>query len=185
MGSPDLIPDYNDTYGESEPLSPRVYDDPGPPPPTPPYKKASKSREDHIDRLSPRSARFPEPSLRTPRTSVPPTPTIQTIPEVYLSRPELQSRDSNRSRSPGDLTKPKRTPAPLTLRTQAPNPPALSATLHNTSILSAVLHCLYETNILPSLTPTVLHPLSKPQCLNAKYQVTVFAPPDRCTCDTI
>ncbi|KAL2050016.1 hypothetical protein ABVK25_009743 [Lepraria finkii] len=124
MGSPDLIPDYNDTYGESEPLSPRVYDDPGPPPPTPPYKKASKSREDHIDRLSPRSARFPEPSLRTPRTSVPPTPTIQTIPEVYLSRPELQSRDSNKSGSPGDLTKPKRTPAPLTLRTQAPNPPS-------------------------------------------------------------
>ena len=121
MGSPDLIPDYNDAYGESEPLSPRIYDDPGPPPPTPPAKNASKSQETHIDRLSPRSARFPEPSVRTPRTSIPPTPTIaiETIPEGY-SRSEFQSRNSERSES-GNLSKPRRTPAPLALRTQALN----------------------------------------------------------------
>ncbi|KAK0514150.1 hypothetical protein JMJ35_003872 [Cladonia borealis] len=136
MGSPDLIPDYNDVYGEAEPLSPRVYDDPGPPPPTPPQKKANRSRDqldrlsprsarfqepsDQLDRLSPRSARFPEPSIRTPRTSVPPTPTIQTIPEAY-SRSELQSRDSDRSGSSNDGPKPRRAPAPLSLRTQALN----------------------------------------------------------------
>ena len=120
MGSPELIPDYNDAYGEAEPLSPRVYDDPGPPPPTPPHKKAYKSREEQLDRLSPRSARFPEPSIRTPRTSIPPTPTIQIIPETY-GRSEMQSRDSDRSGSSNDGSKPKRAPAPLSLRTQALN----------------------------------------------------------------
>lgn len=141
MGSPDLVPDYNDAYGDSEPLSPRVYDDPGPPPPTPPSKNTSKSREDHTDRLSPRSARFPEPALRTPRTSVPPTPTIQTIPEVYLNRSEPQSRNSDRAGSSGDLTKPKRTPAPLALRTQALNPPKSpwNAQQHSNPLRSAPL----------------------------------------------
>ena len=120
MGSPDMMPDYNDAYGEAEPLSPRVYDDPGPPPPTPPMKKGYRSREEQLDRLSPRIARFPEPSIRTPRTSVPPTPTIQTIPEAY-GRAELQSRDSDRSGSSNDGSKSKRAPAPLSLRTQALN----------------------------------------------------------------
>lgn len=115
MGSPDLVPGYNARYGESEPLTPRVYDDPGPPPPTPPQRKASQSRDDVMDasRLSPRSAQFHEPSMpyiRTPRTSTA-LPAIQTIPETY-SRPEVQSRNS-------DKFKTKRTPAPLALRTQA------------------------------------------------------------------
>ena len=116
MGSPDLVPGYNARYGESEPLTPRVYDDPGPPPPTPPQRKASQPRENVMDasRLSPRSTQFHEPSIpsiRTPRTSVPAIPAIQTIPET--SRPELQSRSSDRSKT-------KRTPAPLALRIQAP-----------------------------------------------------------------
>ena len=120
MGSPDLVPGYNARYGESEPLTPRVYDDPGPPPPTPPQRKASQPRENVLDasRLSPRSAQFHEtslPSIRTPRTSVPAIPAIQTIPET--SRPDLQSRSSDRSKA-------KRTPAPLALRTQVPVGPA-------------------------------------------------------------
>ena len=116
MGSPDLVPSYNAKYGEAEPLTPRVYDDPGPPPPTPPQRKASQPRDNAMDasRLSPRSAQFHEPSVpstRTPRTSIPAIPTIQTIPET-LRRPDMQSRNSERSKT-------KRTPAPLALRTQA------------------------------------------------------------------
>lgn len=119
MGSPDLVPSYNARYGEAEPLTPRVYDDPGPPPPTPPQRKASQPRENVMDasRLSPMSTQFHEsfipsiPSIRTPRTSIPAIPAIQTIPETH-SRPEMQSRNSDRSKT-------KRTPAPLALRTQA------------------------------------------------------------------
>ncbi|KAF6221441.1 hypothetical protein HO133_002297 [Letharia lupina] len=116
MGSPDLAPGYNAGYGEAEPLTPRVYDDPGPPPLTPPQRKASQPRDNVMDasRLSPRNAQFQEhsiPSIRTPRTSIPAVPAIETIPETY-HRPEMQSRNSNRSKA-------KRTPAPLALRTQA------------------------------------------------------------------
>ena len=116
MGSPDLVPGYNARYGEAEPLTPRVYDDPGPPPLTPPQRKASQSRENVLDasRLSPRSGQLrenPVPSIRAPRTSIPASPGIQTIPETS-SRPEAQSRNSDRTRT-------KRTPAPLALRTQA------------------------------------------------------------------
>ena len=114
MGSPDLVPSYNARYGEAEPLTPRVYDDPGPAPLTPPQQKASQNRENVMDasRLSPRSAHFHDvPSIRTPRTSIPAVPGIQTIPETS-SRPEMQSRNSDRSKA-------KRTPAPLALRTQA------------------------------------------------------------------
>lgn len=115
MGSPDLVPSYNARYGESEPLTPRFYDDPGPPPPTPPQRKASQPRDNVMDasRLSPRSAQFHEPSIpsvRTPRISIPAIPGIQTIPET-ASRPEIQSRNSDKSKT-------KRTPAPLALRTQ-------------------------------------------------------------------
>ncbi|KAI4121935.1 MAG: hypothetical protein LQ347_006692, partial [Umbilicaria vellea] len=42
MGSPDLIPNMNRIYGETEPLSPRYYNNPGPPPPTPPQKPNSQ-----------------------------------------------------------------------------------------------------------------------------------------------
>ncbi len=115
MGSPDLLPDHNDGYGESEPLTPRVYDNPGPPPPTPPQQRAMKSREDVMaaTRLSPRSARFLEPSGRTPRS--PAFPGVQSIPET---RPVFENVDSGNPRPDRDLAK-KRTPAPLTLRTQA------------------------------------------------------------------
>ena len=116
MGSPDLVPGNNARYGESEPLTPRVYDDPGPPPPTPPQRKVSEPRDNVMDasRLSPRSAQYHESSVppnRTPRTSILAIPVIQTIPETY-SRPEMQSRNSDKSKT-------KRTPAPLALRTQA------------------------------------------------------------------
>ena len=117
MGSPDLIPDYNDGYGETEPLSPRIYDDPGPPPPTPPQQKAVKPREGMLSasRLSPQNARFPDQSLRAPR--VPAFPGVQPIPES--DRPIAISHDGSENLSQRDLTKPKRTPAPLALRTQA------------------------------------------------------------------
>lgn len=126
MGSPDLIPHYNDHYGETEPLSPRIYDDPGPPPPTPPQRQATRSREEQLDstRLSPRSAQFREASIRTPRTSIPAIPAISTIPESHPSRPTFVSRNSDRSASGRDLTRPKKAPAPLALRTQALNNPA-------------------------------------------------------------
>lgn len=122
MGSPELVPNFNDAYGESEPLSPRTYNDPGPPPPIPPAKRTSKPRQDHIDRVSPRSTGFPESSLRAPRTSVLPAPSISihTIPEAY-GRLELGSGNSDRSASSGNISKPRRTPAPLALRTQASN----------------------------------------------------------------
>ena len=140
MGSPDLIPNYNDTYGEAEPLSPRVYDDPGPPPPTPPQKNAHKSREDKANRLSPRSARFPEFATRTPRTSVPPTPTIQTIPEAY-SRSQVESTSSDKTGSSSDSSKTKRAPAPLALRTQALNSSSAqrNASQHQNPLRSAPL----------------------------------------------
>lgn len=137
MGSPDLVPGYNARYGESEPLTPRVYDDPGPPPPTPPQRKASQPRENvmNASQLSPKSAQFHEtsiPSIRTPRTSVPAIPAIQTIPEI--SRPELQSRSSDRSKA-------KRTPAPLALRTQAPigSGPSSSSSAQHHPLRSAPL----------------------------------------------
>lgn len=121
MGSPGLVPDQ--AYDESEPLSPRVYVDPGPPPPTPPQAKAFNHPS---DRLSPLSARFPEnrfpESSRAARASVPASPAVETIPEQYqahipqpvaaFDRSAMASRDSNRT---------KRTPAPLTLRTKVLN----------------------------------------------------------------
>lgn len=115
MGSPDLVPSYNARYGESEPLTPRFYDDPGPPPATPPQRKGPQPRDNVMDasRLSPRSAQFHEssiPSVRTPRISIPAIPGVQTIPETS-SRPEIPSRNSDKSKT-------RRTPAPLALRTQ-------------------------------------------------------------------
>ena len=117
MGSPDLIPDYNDAYADTEPLTPRIYDDPGPPPPTPPQQRAKKSRENVMDstRLSPQSARFPDQPFRAPR--VPAFPGVQPIPES--GRPNELYQDRKDKVSERDLTKPKKTPAPLALRTQA------------------------------------------------------------------
>ena len=119
MGSPDLIPDYNDAYGETEPLSPRIYKDPGPPPPTPPQQRAMKSQGDKLaaTRLSPQSARFPESSVRTPRS--PAFPGVQPIPES--GRPTDMYAHQADTSSQRDLTKTKKTPAPLSLRTHALN----------------------------------------------------------------
>ncbi len=114
MGSPDIVPDYNSTYAESEPLSPRVYDDPGPPPPTPPQQKSRFVST----RLSPRDAAFPPTSMRSPRTSVPASPAVQTIHEAS-SRPEFQPRDGDRQSSLNGSNRSKKPPAPLPLRTQA------------------------------------------------------------------
>ena len=166
MGSPGLVPD--NAYDESEPLSPRVYVDPGPPPPTPPQPKPFNDRS---DRLSPLDARFPEnrflePS-RTPRTSIPASPSVDTIPEQYqpdvpqpraFDRPTLSSRDSNRS---------KRTPAPLTLRTQA----ASNSSQQQIPLQSAPLPLrnpqAYPTNYNaePAIKATVLERPSKAQAM--------------------
>ena len=120
MGSPDLIPDYNDAYGESEPLTPKVYDDPGPPPlpPQQQQQRAMKSRENVMDatRLSPQHARFPEHTFRVPKS--PAFPGVQPIPES--GRPVMNAPESENATSQRDLTKSKRTPHPLALRTQAP-----------------------------------------------------------------
>lgn len=122
MGSPGLVPDQ--THDESEPLSPRVYDDPGPPPPTPPQMKALNYRS---DRLSPLSARFPDnrfpESSRTSRTLVPASPGVDTIPEQYKAHvPQPVAAIPDRSiASSRDATRAKRVPPPLALRTKALN----------------------------------------------------------------
>ena len=108
MGSPELVPEYSSTYGEAEPLSPRLYE-PGPPPPTPPQREAYQRNDGRMDadRMSPRHAEFPRTSL--PRIEAP---------------SHRESQQSNESRS---SQKPKRAPPPLALRTQgsglAPIPP--------------------------------------------------------------
>ena len=116
MGCPGLAPDYNDGYGETEPLSPRIYPDPGPPPPTPDEQKAARFRHEQMDntRLSPRDAKFPITSLRK-GGPIPPSPGVQTqtIHEV-TSRPEPKTRSGDRPIIPK-----KKVPAPLALRTQA------------------------------------------------------------------
>lgn len=102
-------------YGESEPLSPRIYE-PGPPPPTPPLLQPARIPEDHYDasRLSPRHAAFPDLG-RAPRTAA---PTMPTFPEP-APRPKLQSIRSDDNSIPlRDLTKPKRGPPPLALQTK-------------------------------------------------------------------
>lgn len=93
MGSPDFVPEYSSTYGESEPLSPRHYE-PGPPPPTPPQQEAYARQE---ERLSPRHAAFPRIAM----------PTIQS------------SGASRHGSSDSTSSKNKRTPAPLALQTGA------------------------------------------------------------------
>ena len=120
MGSPDIVPDG--MYSESEPLSPRVYDDPGPPPPTPPHQGYIGVRE---DRLSPREARFPDYPLRSPRAPLSSIPVIhEPIPESQpISSQSLSSSKQSLARDPN---KPRRTPAPLSLRTQTLNNSSMS-----------------------------------------------------------
>lgn len=95
MGSPDLVPEYSSTYGEAEPLGPRLYD-PGPPPPTPPQREAY-ALEQRMDatRLSPRHAEFP-------RTSIHPA----------------SRRDSEASHETKSSSRQKRAPAPLSIKTE-------------------------------------------------------------------
>ena len=116
MGSPGLAPDFDDSYGETEPLSPRLYPDPGPPPPPPDEQLAARNKHRQMEnsRLSPRDARFPMTSLRQ-GAPVPSSPGVhrQTIHEVS-SRPELQSRVSDRSTASR-----KKAPPPLAINSQA------------------------------------------------------------------
>lgn len=150
MGSPDLIPDYNDAYGESEPLSPRVYDDPGPPPPTPPQQRAMRSREDVMDatRLSPRNARFPEYSLR------PAFPGVQAIPET---RQVSETFDNSNAMPQRDLTKGKRTPpAPLALRTHALNSQQSSQHQHPLRSAPLPLRQPHPTNYNSDRPPSMI-----------------------------
>lgn len=114
MGSPDLVSEHVSVYGESEPLSPRLYK-PGPPPPTPPTGRPAGAPEQPDEaRPSPRHGRFPGFG-RTPRTA---GPTTSSFPEPS-PRPELQSHRSENSIPLRDLAKQKRAPAPLALRTVA------------------------------------------------------------------
>lgn len=129
IGSPDLVTEHFSIYGESEPLSPRLYE-PGPPPPTPPTGQPAMVPE-HLDesRPSPRHARFPKFG-RTPRTAA---PTTSNFPESS-ARPEPQSHHSENNIPLRDLAKQKRAPAPLALHSAAPGnsntrPQLLSAPL--------------------------------------------------------
>ena len=115
MGSPDLASQNNSVYGESEPLSPRQYYDPGPPPPTPPTRNTSNAslRQFDSSRFSPRRAEYGD-SLRTPRT---PNFSIPSVPEVsYQEDHEPRYEEDNASQR--DQRKTKRQPPP-TLRTNS------------------------------------------------------------------
>lgn len=134
MGSPELEElevDRASVYGESAPLSPRLYE-PGPPPPTPPTGQP-RSISGQLDeaRPSPRQSRFPRFGRSTPRTAA---PTTTNFPESS-TRPETQSQHSENNIQLRDLAnKQKRAPAPLALHPAAPGssnarPPLFSAPL--------------------------------------------------------
>ena len=93
MGSPELVPDYVSMYGESEPLSPRLYD-PGPPPMTPP------AREAHAQAQRMEALRLP------PRQ-----------PNACESSPPKASAHSLQPPPMHEYSGRKRTPAPLSLKT--------------------------------------------------------------------
>ena len=126
MGSPDLVPES--AYDDAEPLTPRMYNDPGPPPPTPPQRKTQAARE---ERLSPRDAKFPDHPLRTPRMSGPTVPIIQEpIPETQpVGWPSPNNSKQSLARDPN---KPRRTPAPLALRTAAANNASTASSINST-----------------------------------------------------
>ena len=131
MGSPELEVDRASSYGESAPLSPRVYE-PGPPPPTPPTGRFGAVSE-HVDesRPSPRHGRFPRFGRSTPRTAA---PTASNFPES-IARPQPQSQHGESNIQLRDLAnKQKRAPAPLALQPAAlgsssARPPLYSAPL--------------------------------------------------------
>ncbi|KAL9045805.1 MAG: hypothetical protein Q9214_001219 [Letrouitia sp. 1 TL-2023] len=117
MGSPDSAPNGSGQYGETEPLSPRLYN-PGPPPPTPPYRDNPNPEEEFSSRNLSGSR---QPSLRegvrTPRTSI---PRIQTVPEAPDSGEPVPDaiNPSSHQRKDSASGKAKRAPAPLALRTE-------------------------------------------------------------------
>lgn len=145
MGSPDLVPEHISAYGESEPLSPRIYQ-PGPPPPTPPahqYDNAPRNQHEN-SRLSPKHAGFPN-FHRTPRTAV---PTSQGFSEPP-SRPELQASKSDNNIPLRELSKQKRAPTPLALRTGT----SINTNTHQLPLRSAPLP-------LRNPNPTASRPVS-------------------------
>ena len=146
MGSPGLAPDYDDGYGEGEPLTPRQYVDPGPPPPTPDEVRLARQRHEQVenDRLSPKDARFPMTSLRK-GGSVPQSPTVQTIHEVD-SRAELQSRNSERS---------------TTSKASRPHPGALPLRAHATNVRNQSQNTLPLRNSQPT-SPNYSRPEPSP-----------------------
>ena len=132
MGSPELVPDYVSMYGESEPLSPRLYD-PGPPPMTPPAREArAQAQRMEALRMPPRQAEIRE-FAPAPKTSVPtlqpppihdyPSPNRKRTP-APLSLKTSHSAQHSQSGSSGSL--PLRS-APLPLRAQQgqPRPPSM------------------------------------------------------------
>ena len=128
MGSPDLVPEYSSTYGESEPLTPRYYE-PGPPPPTPPQQDAQNREEYRMERLSPRHAAFP-------RTALP----------VIQASSRRESSDTTSSKN-------KRTPAPLAIKTQGPPSASSSqAALRTAPLPFRALHSNRTTADRPSST---------------------------------
>ena len=152
MGSPDLVPDQ--MYSEAEPLTPRIYDNPGPPPPTPPQQKAYFSRDNR---------NYDHP-VRTPRTPGPPTPSVQSIPEIHF--PETQHQ---REQPAG-----RRAPAPLALRTDSSisvNRAQANKPLHTAPL---PLRNPYPTNINhdrlePSIKATVLETRPHGQTLRTPH----------------
>ena len=115
MGSPDLVPENMAHYGETEPLTPRLYE-PGPPPPTPPKREAQAQRNQQEQlvesRFSPRQGSFRD-ALRTPRTSI---PTFHTVPETSEVNQSSKADSTFQQSTP---PKNKRAPAPLALQTQS------------------------------------------------------------------
>lgn len=149
MGSPGVIPDQ--AYDEHEPLSPRIYTDPGPPPPTPPQKDISHVR---ADRNGPSDTGDFGHTHRTPRSPTHAIPSYPSIPEAH--QPEYQSRDDQGGethaignsgyRSTNDNPKPKRSPAPLALRNQEWSSPSHQPTTRPVQSAPLPLRSMHPTN---------------------------------------
>lgn len=117
IGSPELEVEKASTYGESAPLTPRIYE-PGPPPPTPPTGQPAVVVSDSLDesRPSPRYGRFPRFG-RAPRTAAPTTLSFS----ESSAQPEPQPHDKENNIQLRNLaSKQKRTPAPLALHPVGP-----------------------------------------------------------------
>ncbi|MCJ1255976.1 hypothetical protein MMC24_003795 [Lignoscripta atroalba] len=118
MGSPDLAPDTMSVYGEAEPLSPRIYS-PGPPPPTPPQRQASRASERQSNSTIPSPRRFH--FRNAPLISPPPSnnPTFQ-ISHDAGDKHDTQSQFSGDFNPHRQVpSKYQRKPAPLALGAQS------------------------------------------------------------------